>query len=167
WSVQIRNMNMSLEKNLIELLGVSAINSVLNKLQEKTDSTYIAFHKHQATAIIYDTSERIIKADFQDGRGFIHTRYKSINTLISDLAISNYTLVNAKVLSLELKLCEAMENNPQASQIQEIAKQIKGQREAVAVRSQNVEERSAEYWKGQAEAYETALHIIRGVTTVA
>jgi hypothetical protein len=160
-------MNMTLEKNLISLIGADAINSVLKRLPVQNESLYIAFHKHQATAIVYDTSERIYKADYQDGRGFVASRYKSINTLVNDLTNANYMLVNAKAISLELQLSEALGNSTQANQIQDITKQIKGQREAVAVRSQNCEENSAEFWKGQAEAYETVLHIIRGVTTVA
>ncbi|MBJ9425195.1 hypothetical protein [Acinetobacter seifertii] len=158
---------MTLEKNLISLIGADAINSVLKRLPVQNESLYIAFHKHQATAIVYDTSDRIYKADYQDGRGFVASRYKSINTLVNDLTNANYMLVNAKSISLELQLSEAIENSNQTSQIQEIAKQLKGQREAVAVRSQNSEEKTAEYWQGQAEAFDTALHIIRGVTTVA
>lgn len=93
-----------IEHLIIEKHGISKIETILERVKDFDDCTFIAINQKEGAAIIYQTDKKPITADHMNGEGEILTRYKTICALRKDLDHLSYWLISLPLLLKEIEV---------------------------------------------------------------
>lgn len=127
-----------IEEKIVKKHGVAKIESILERIKDFDDCTFIAINQKEAAAIVYQTDIKPMTSDHLSGEGPKATRYKQFSELKTDLAHLDYWLVSLPLLKKEIE-CQKLRQQLALIELPNEGKKLKALKQKLAELSEIIE----------------------------